>query len=258
MKIISVRHDYPEKAGFKISRPTGRKDYTFLHFKEKMTFVINGEKVITEPGACIFFSPDEPQLFYSETTDISHNWMHFSPECKPLLEKFNLPVNQILYPTDGKFISRLFYIIETEFYSSLPFKDEILDGYLMEFFIRFSRNLSSPAVTLVNKETKICLQKIRQKVLANPKFPWTVEKMAKEINLSPSRFHTVYKATFGIAPMNDVIENRIQNAMNLLVSTNLAVTEIGELSGYTNPHHFIRQFKSQTGLTPLAYRKNSR
>lgn len=259
MKILSVRHDYPEKAGFIISRPLGRKDYTFLHFQQRMEIVLKGEHIVTEPNSCIFFSPDEPQLFYSKNADITHNWMHFSPDAAELLAYFGIPENKILYPKDAKFISRFFYKIEVEFSSNHPFKEELLDGYFGEFLIRFSRVLNStePKFKLNSKE-KSELQQVRNKVLSSPEYDWSVSKMAKEINLSPSYFHAVYKAMFGTAPMKDVIQNRIQTAKNLLVSTDLTVTEIAEKAGYSNPHHFIRQFKDLTNQTPLNYRKNSR
>ena len=123
MKIVSIKHDYPEKAGFKIYRPYGRKDYTFLHFEQKMTVEIDGERIITEPNACILYSPDCPQIFYSEKNNITHNWMHFSADAIALIKVFNIPENKIIYPNESKFISRLFYKMEVELNSDKPFKN---------------------------------------------------------------------------------------------------------------------------------------
>ena len=61
---------------------------------------------------------------------------------------------------------------------------------------------------------------------------------------------------FGISPIKDVIENRLQTAKNMLVATDFSISEIAEKLGYLNTNHFIRQFKSAEKQTPLIYRKN--
>lgn len=257
MKITAVRHDFPERAGFRIYRPLGRKDYTFLHFEQKMTVELNGKTIVTEPNACILYSPDTPQLFYSEKNDIIHNWMHFSADAEDLIRAFNISENEIVYPNESKFISRLFYKMETELNSDKLFKTELLNAYFNEFFIRFSRSLNSskPHFTVSSAEIK-SLQNIRKKALSVIEHSWTIEELSRMANLSPSRFHTVYKEIFGISPIKDIIENRLQYAKNLLVATDYSISEISEKLGYLNTNHFIRQFKANEKQTPLEYRKN--
>lgn len=257
MEIIAVRHDYPERAGFKIYRPMGRKDYTFLHFEQKMTIEIDGKTIVTEPNACILYSPGVPQLFYSEKTDITHNWMHFSADLRDVINEFNIPENKIIYLNESKFISRLFYKMEAELNSNKPFKGQLLNAYFNEFFIRFSRSLNSKKTTFYISSNEIkCLQNIRKKALSTPEHNWSVRELAELSKLSPSRFHAVYKQAFGISPIKDIIENRIQTAKNLLIATDYSVFEISEKLGYLNTNHFIRQFKDCEKQTPLQYRKN--
>lgn len=78
MEITDIRHDWPEKAGFTLVRPTGIETYTFLHFMNSVEIEINREKVTVRPGACIFHAPDEPQWFHSDS-NLTHNWAHFAP-----------------------------------------------------------------------------------------------------------------------------------------------------------------------------------
>ena len=78
MEITDIRHDWPEKAGFTLVRPTGIETYTFLHFMNSVEIEINREKVTVRPGACIFYAPDEPQWFHSDS-NLTHNWAHFAP-----------------------------------------------------------------------------------------------------------------------------------------------------------------------------------
>ena len=47
---------------------------------------------------------------------------------------------------------------------------------------------------------------------------------------------------------------RINKACDLLCTSSLQISQIGEMVGYTNTQSFIRMFKKQTGLTPGQYR----
>ena len=258
MIISKIRHDWPEKPGFLISRANGYHEYTFLHFSTPITFNIDGEIIEAEPGACIFYSPDTPQHFTS-TADVIHNWMHATIDLKPLLEQYEIPVNCILYPGQTDFISKAFQKIETEYFLNDPHCDELIDSYLKEFLIKFSRSIhGNTHHEQVNRSDAAKLRKLRQEFLSRPEENWTVAKMAESVSLSTSRFHTVYKAVFGTSPINDVIEARISYARSLLVSDDtLTLPEVAERLGYNDQYHFIRQFKAVTGQTPGQFRKSN-
>lgn len=56
-------------------------------------------------------------------------------------------------------------------------------------------------------------------------------------------------------PMKYLARRRVTMAAELLVSTDLAVSEIGLSCGFDNPSYFAKQFKHITGLTPRSYRQ---
>lgn len=80
--------------------------------------------------------------------------------------------------------------------------------------------------------------------------------MAARIPLSESRFYTVYKSFYGTSPMEDLIRARIDSAKNALLFTDRTISSIAESLGYNNLTHFIRQFRSFTGMSPSGYRRN--
>ena len=43
MEITDIRHDWPEKAGFTLVRPTGIEIYTFLHFMNSVEIKLTGK-----------------------------------------------------------------------------------------------------------------------------------------------------------------------------------------------------------------------
>lgn len=259
MLVSAVRHDWPEKAGFNIYRPSGYGQYTFLHFTTAVDFVINGELIKVRPGACIFFTPDAPQEFFS-SQDVIHNWMHSGDELKALLQEYEIETNCILYPNYTDFISEIFRKIELEFFSANPYREELLQAYVKEFIIKLSRALKSEVnAKIIHRKDREKLRSVRKEVLSHPEIKWTVEEMAKLAALSSSRFHAVYKILFGTSPMQDVIEAKIGYARSLLLSDEqLTLPVIAERLGYNDHYHFIRQFKAVTGVTPGTYRKKQR
>ncbi|MBR2337959.1 MAG: helix-turn-helix transcriptional regulator [Clostridia bacterium] len=259
MLLDSIRHDWPEKAGFFISRPVGYPIYTFLHFSSPIQIRIGDVVTNARAGACILYSPGEPQWFRSEA-DIIHNWMHAGEELSLLLERFPIPQNQIFYPHDTVFISEIFRKIEVEHFSDDPYKEELIDGYITEFFIKLTRALQSDAPSaIVHREIRQKMRAVRRHILSCPEQKWSVAEMARLAALSPSRFHAVYKTLFATSPMQDVIDARINYAQTLLLSDETwTLPMVAEKLGYNDQYHFIRQFKAMTGMTPSAFRKANR
>ena len=254
--ITRIRHDWPEKEGFILSRPNGDKEFTFIHFITPVKIVIDGKTINTEPGACIFYAPCVPQFFCCDT-DIVHNWMHCTEGLSKLLNEYKIPCNQILYPDETSFISDIFYKLETEHFSENPNKKKLMEAYLNEFLIMFSRAIyRTSAKEHIEKRLRKKIRDARRYVLSHPERDWTVAQMASLVSLSGSRFHAVYKAMFASSPMQDLISARIDYAKSLLLSDeDKTVYEIAEKSGYNDQYHFIRQFKAIIGKTPAAYRK---
>lgn len=257
MMLHSVRHDYPEKAGFFITRPNGLSRYTFLHFSTPIQFRFGEETVDARAGACLFYAPQVPQWFYS-SHDVIHNWLHAEPPFGELLERYGIPQNQLLYPGDTSFISDIFRKMEVEYYADRPHREVLIEGYLTEFLVRFSRALQEEAPTsAIPRKMQDTLRRVRRQILSAPDHRWTVAEMAELAALSPSRFHALYKTLFAIPPMQDVIEARIRYAKALLMADDrLPLTAVAEQLGYHDQYHFIRQFKSVVGTTPGHFRKH--
>lgn len=66
-----------------------------------------------------------------------------------------------------------------------------------------------------------------------------------------SRFFTKY-AHKGFAEA--LTQLRIKKAMQLLISSDLSVTEVAMQTGFSATSYFIQRFKEQNGVTPLKYR----
>lgn len=257
LTLNEVRHAWPEKNGFVIDRPKGHGDWTFIHFEEPVTVVLNGSGIKTDPHSCLIYSPSCPQ-YYRADSSIIHDWFHFVPNDPEVFHKLEIPVNQILQLKHWDYINRIVKDMELEFFSKMPHSDLLIRSLASELFITLSRNLSGSSMPSVSPDTEPRLRKLRALMFSDLSHHWTIEKMASEVGLSPSRFFSVYRSSYGISPTNDLICARINSAKELLSSSSKSITEIAESLGYNNITHFMRQFHSITGTTPKKYREASR
>ncbi len=83
-------------------------------------------------------------------------------------------------------------------------------------------------------------------------------KLAEKCGISEIYFRQLFGRRFGISPKQYIIDMRIRKAKQLLLSSAVSAAQIAEQCGFTNPYHFSRTFKSVTGLTPTAYRRQNR
>lgn len=84
-----------------------------------------------------------------------------------------------------------------------------------------------------------------------------ISDLAGQLNLNEQYFCRFFKKAIGCPPMKYVNEYRIKQARRLLEETDLPVMEICLECGYNNLGNFLQEFRKQTGVTPLQYRKLS-
>ncbi len=98
---------------------------------------------------------------------------------------------------------------------------------------------------------------LKIRIWLHPEADLSVEDMSRELHISPTYLHRIYKKEFGISAKEDVILARIEKAKQLLLSSGFSVNEIAEQCGYHEPSHFMRQFRDRVGMTAMGYRKNN-
>ncbi len=256
LTVTSVRHSFPECAGFSIVRPNGHQHHTFLHFYDSIDILQNGQWVHTAPHACILYKKDTPQFFNSKQ-DLIHDWLHFVGDCDILADKYGIKYNEIFYPNNIHYITNIVKELETEFFSPSCFSEDFFTVKIYELFLKLAINRENTAFSAPNSDAERCFEQLRTEIFYDLKRNWTIEEMAKSVGLSKSRFYTVYKGIYGNTPIDDIIHSRIHRAKEMLCNRSYSISQIAEELGYNNITHFMRQFKKITGETPNEYRKNN-
>lgn len=91
-----------------------------------------------------------------------------------------------------------------------------------------------------------------------PAQDWSVERLARAIGMSRSVFSERFRDLAGKTPMRYLAEWRMREARDLLSSTDDSIAQIAEACGYNSEVAFRKAFRSVTGQTPGAVRKQSR
>jgi AraC-like DNA-binding protein len=83
--------------------------------------------------------------------------------------------------------------------------------------------------------------------------PLDLAGLAAAAGVSKYHFLRCFAQTYGRTPAQYLTERRIERAQDLLRATNLTVTEICHLVGYTSLGSFSSRFSELVGCSPSAY-----
>ncbi len=241
-------------SNFNISRPNGYTFYMLLLVKTSSTFIFDGIETTVPPGTIVIYEPTFPQ-YYKACQDLYKNdWIHFTCETSRLND-LSLTFNQPIIVSDPHYISNLIQSLSTEFFSNSIYKDLLINNLLHTTLIKIKELTITENTKLDSTKLTPKLIQLRSEIYSNPQLEWSIPLIAEQLNISAGYFQNIYKNTFNVTCISDVIESRTLHAKKLLTSTNLLINEISILCGYKTEFHFMRQFKSQTGFTPSNYRK---
>lgn len=83
----------------------------------------------------------------------------------------------------------------------------------------------------------------------------TIRMLSSEFCLSDRQLRRIAHEWLGMSTEEFIQYNKYLTSLRLLHSSHQLLTQIGLEAGYYDQSHFIREFKSYTGLTPSQYRK---
>jgi AraC-like DNA-binding protein len=93
---------------------------------------------------------------------------------------------------------------------------------------------------------------------AHPQREWTVESLAREVNMSRSAFAARFSELVGVPPLQYLTKWRMTEAARRLREGEVSVAAIAEQVGYANAAAFMKAFTRVHGVGPGTYRRGSR
>jgi AraC-like DNA-binding protein len=122
---------------------------------------------------------------------------------------------------------------------------------LQQMLLQLQEEALLPAKSTRDNLLKNVVTAIRQ----DPGAQWNVCELARRSCLSPSQFSRRFCALTNMSPGNFVVQARVQRARQLVLETEMSISQIAYALGYSDVHFFSRQFKQCTGQSPGSLRR---
>ena len=130
---------------------------------------------------------------------------------------------------------------------------EVLLNYCSRFYGRQLITRSTANKEVIAQVDKILNNYFRTKLPEEQGLP-TVKYLAEQVHLSPSYLSDLLKKETGKNAQENIHFYLIEEAKNILLSTNHSIGEIAHSLGFDYPQYFNKLFKQKTGKTPIEYR----
>jgi two-component system response regulator YesN len=127
---------------------------------------------------------------------------------------------------------------------------EELEVRFIEVFQRLAREICQTN----NLGIKSVINHIKQYIDQNYTDNITLNTLAEKFYVNSSYVSRLFKEELGENFIDYLTGKRMEEAMRLLLSTEMHVYEISEKIGYGNPKYFSQLFKKYTGMSPREYR----
>lgn len=119
--------------------------------------------------------------------------------------------------------------------------------------------LSSP-LTLKESKNSVhedSIQKIKEYISLHLSEKITVQALADRMNMSSTHFSRVFRQYTGFSPYDYVLSVRLNKAKELLLKTDLTVTDIAYETGFNSEANFVYFFTCSENISPGKFRKLS-
>lgn len=258
MEIVKIGSNGTHDSSYKVARPNGYPYYLFLLIKTPAIFVINNTEIKAESSSAIIYDINYPHYYSPCNSTYINDWIHFKVEKgTDYFNALNLPLNTVFKVYDDTFICEMVRLMSNEYYSINANRNETMALLLQAMFSKLSEVMSTCNSKKHTTTHYTQLIGLRKEIYRNPQTQWRVDMLADKLNMCNTYLQKIYRETFGVSCVADVIASKINYAKELLCKTDMPISEVSRQCGYNNDVHFMRQFKKYIGVTPSEYRKNS-
>ena len=137
--------------------------------------------------------------------------------------------------------------------------EDICQAFMEILLIRLMRTtaLSLPEDPLVAAGHRQCAA-VRRYIDLHFKESLTLDQLAKEGRMNKYYLSHTFKREYGISPINYLISKRIEESKYLLAETDLSMSQIAQMLGFSSLSYFSQTFRKSQSVSPIEYRQRCR
>ena len=140
-----------------------------------------------------------------------------------------------------------------------PGYEDVCQAYMEILIIRLMRTtaLAVPAEPQTVSTNRQCAA-VRRYIDLHFKEPLTLEQLAEEGHMNKFYLSHAFKKEYGLSPINYMITRRIDESKYLLAETDLSMSQIAQLLGFSSLSYFSQVFRRTQDISPKEYRQSQR
>lgn len=136
---------------------------------------------------------------------------------------------------------------------------DVCQAYMEILIIRLMRitALAVPAKPHAISNNRQCAA-VRRYIDLHFKEALTLEQLAEESHMNKYYLSHAFKREYGISPINYMISKRIEESKYLLAETDLSMSQIAQLLGFSSLSYFSQVFHRTQAVSPKEYRQSQK
>ena len=205
-----------------------------------------GDMLIIPSGETVYHGPT-PEM----TQGFVNDWAYIGgDEFITEAKRLGLPIGKPFSVGGERLLARFIDKADRERYFSEEGFELMIDLFIRELLIKLARQYKRSGEGFALSK----ITALRGEFAQDPKTGWTLSLMAERCGYSESRFSSLYKSVYGVSPMADLLNIRLENARLLLLYTSRTVSDIAYEVGFSTVFYFSSYFKKYFGISPKEYR----
>ena len=175
--------------------------------------------------------------------------------------ELGLPGGQfaLLEPTNGGELLSCLRSIFGEMEEQKLGYEEICQAFTEILLLRLLRSANLPAPSQISSASgnRQCAA-VRRYIDLHFKEALTLDTLAEEAHMNKFYLSHTFKREYGVSPINYVISRRIRESCRLLSETDLPLSTIAQMLGFSSLSYFSQAFRKAEQLSPLEFRRKAR
>jgi AraC-like DNA-binding protein len=137
--------------------------------------------------------------------------------------------------------------------------EDVCQAYMEILIIRLMRTttLAVPTEPQAISTNRQCAA-VRRYIDLHFKEALTLEQLAEEGHMNKFYLSHAFKREYGVSPINYMISRRIEESKYLLAETDLSLSQIAQLLGFSSLSYFSQVFHRSQEISPKEYRQSQK
>ena len=222
------------------------------------TQIVNAKTIPMSRGSVYLLTPlDFHTVIADETCGMSLMNINFTDKYLPPEIAAALSNGFLFSQLEEETFAPLYAIVERmyeEYTNANPYRETAICAMLTQICIALLRRCECIPVQKQDSTDAIIQDAILylQKHFKNPP---KKQELARKYPMSANYFGVRFQRAVGLSYTEYLKNLRLQQAVDLLLHSELSVEQISEHSGFHAPTYFIHIFRERYGIPPLQYRK---